>query len=145
MSSKHIQVLIISLLAILLSSNVAGQDDDEGVFQYIKGPVPDEFVLGQHYPDRNETVECRPIRLRIERDSNQFRSALVVNNNGDIIFTSSDARIMSSRLQIRLNRLAELYYEDFEARLTVLLSWVDYQDNVTLGNPYSLHYEGEVY
>ena len=122
----------------------ATNDDQDGtVFQYTRGPVPEHFQVGQHYPSRNETEECRPIRLRIEQNSRLFRSNLVVNTNPGINFATSDAKRMTSRLQSRLNTLASMFYSQFRLRFTVLVAWVEYSSDDGVGDPQSLHYEGE--
>lgn len=131
---------LLTFLTIKLQPAAASGD----IFQFIRGPVPDVFTVGQHYPSRNETEECRPIRIRIERDSTQFRNNLVVNTNPGIDFANSDARRMTSRLQTRLNRLANRYYEEYGLRLTVLRAWVEYRPGEDgLDDSFSLHYEGE--
>ena len=111
-------------------------------YQYTRGPVPAEFHMNDSYPARNETDECRPIRLRIQRNSRLFRSLVVNTNTARINFIHSDARIMTSRLQTRLNALAELYYQQFRLRITVTKSWTEYGDG-DVDDPQSLHYEGQ--
>lgn len=119
-----------------------GSDVDEEVYQYTRAPVPDEFVLEQRYPNRNEEDVCRPIRLRISRNSHQFRTNLVTNNHHHITFSNSDARVMTSRLQTRLNDLATMYFSRYFARISVLRAWVEYSEDGNGIDPYSLHYEG---
>ena len=41
--------------------------ESQQVFQ--QDPVPDPFVLGNRYPNRDEFEECRPIKLQLERTS----------------------------------------------------------------------------
>ena len=135
--------LVFLALISLHPSTIAATTTDSSVFQYTRGPVPEEFRLGQHYPSRSEMEECRPIRLRIGRDSRLFRTSLVVNSNPDIHFASSDAKRMTSRLQSRLNSLASLFYSRYQLRLTVHLAWVEYSPDDGVGDPQSLHYEGE--
>ena len=133
------QVCALFLLMLSVKSIVTATDD---IFQFINAPVPEVFTVGDHYPSRNETEECRPIRLRIARNSHQYLTNLVVNSNPHIVFSNSDARVMTSRLQSRLNSLAVLYYEQYEVRITVLRAWVEYSDDDGIGDQYSLHYEG---
>ena len=141
--AQRLRQIIFLLQVIILTVRLQAAAGSDELFQYIRPPVPEEFTLGQYYPSRNETQECRPIRLRIARDSHQYRTTLVVNNNPDITFSNSDARVMTSRLQIRLNHLASRYSDEYSARLTVLRAWVEYSDDDGLDDPYSLHYEGE--
>ncbi len=147
MDHKLRQIMRILLFIMSLSVQLAvstGNGDD--IFQYFRGPVPELFTVGDHYPSRNETEECRPIRVRIQRNSNLFRTNLVVNtNSAGIQFASSDARIMTPRLQTRLNRLAESYNSLYEGQIIVLQSWVEYSASDGLDNPFSLHYEGKLY
>ena len=136
----------LTVLLILISVHpcaIAATSNDNSVFQYTRGPVPDIFQVGQHYPSRTEMEECRPIRLRIGRDSRLFRTNLVVNSNPNIHFATNDAKRMTSRLQSRLNSLASLFYSRYQLRLTVLLAWVEYSPNDGVDDPQSLHYEGE--
>ena len=128
-------------LATLISFSSSQADDD--AFSYSRGPVPSVFHPGTRYPERNETEECRPIRLRIVRNSRLYRTRLVTNVNPDIIFRSPDARVMTARIQARLNALAAAYRRQYHARITVLRSWSDYSANDGIGDPHSLHYEGE--
>ena len=136
--------LTVFLIIIALHlPTIADSTTDNSVFQYTRGPVPDNFQVGQHYPARSEMEECRPIRLRIGRDSRLFRTSLVVNSNPGIHFASSDAKRMTSRLQSRLNSLASLFYSRYQLRLTVHLAWVEYSPDDGVDDPQSLHYEGE--
>ncbi len=150
MAQKLRQVSLLSVVVLLLLTLklqlTACSTNEDNIFQYIRSPVPDQFTLGQHYPSRNETEECRPIRVRIERHSKLFRTNLVVNSNSaDIDFASSDARIMSNRLQTRLNELALWYTNTYGGRITVLRAWTEYSDDDGLDDPFSLHYEGTVH
>ena len=135
-------VVIISVLPAAVSATGGAQIDDR-IFQYTRGPVPQHFQVGMHYPSRNETEECRPIRLRIERDSRLFRTNLVVNTNSGIRFASNDAKRMTSRLQSRLNSLSTMFYAMYRVRFTVELAWVEYSPDDGVGDDQSLHYEGE--
>lgn len=137
--------VLIVLLTLNLQSAAAQSNsvsDEDEIYQYIREPVPDEFILGQTYPSRNETDECRPIRLRITRNSHQFRTTLVTNSNPYITFSDSDSRVMTSRLQTRLNDLAASYFDEYSVRIIMLKAWVEYSDDDGIDDPYSLHYEG---
>lgn len=143
---QHTITTSLTVLLILISvhpSAITATGSDNSVFQYTRGPVPDNFQVGQHYPARSEMEECRPIRLRIERNSRLFRINLVVNSNPNIHFAGNDAKRMTSRLQSRLNSLASLFYSRYQLRLTVHLAWVEYSPEDGVGDPQSLHYEGE--
>ena len=154
-STMKLQLKYIGLLALLCfcsdavsgssSSNSAGDDDDsessDGLFQYTNGPVPDVFQVDQSYPDRTEIEECRPIRLRIQRNSRRYHSDLVVNTNSDIDFANSDARRMTSRMQSRLDALAVLFYQEFSVSITVMKTWTEYGDE-DVDDDQSLHFEG---
>lgn len=131
-------VAVASLTFVACTAHV--QSDD---FQFTNGPVPNPFQLHQHYPDRNESVQCRPIRLRIERNSRRYRTDLVTNEHSRVNFTHADARIMSSRLQIRLNQLAYLFYVEYSVWITVTKAWTEYGDP-DVDDPNSLHFEGKV-
>ena len=104
--------------------------------------VPDPFRVGDFYPPRPEVEVCRPIRDHIDRDSVRFTNKLVTNTNRDITFSSSYSRIMSSRMQSRLNSLATLYWQQTRRRMTVLRAWGQFRDP-QITNNMSLHYEGE--
>ena len=131
-------VFVIFALPLFFATCMATSDDD---FIFSDGPVPDPFNLHQHYPDRPETVECRPIRLRITRSSPRFQTDLVTNEHLNIQFANADARIMSNRLQRRLNELAELFHDQHSIWLTVTKAWTEQGDeNVT--DSKSLHFEG---
>lgn len=119
------------------------QAQGDSTFQYTRGPVPVVFQMNESYPARNETDECRPIRLRIQRNSRLFRTLVVNTNSARINFTHPDTRIMTSRLQTRLNALAELYYQQYRVKITVTKSWTEYGDG-DVDDPQSLHYEGQV-
>lgn len=115
------------------------QSDD---YQFTNGPVPNPFQLHQRYPDRNESVQCRPIRLRIERNSRRFRTDLVTNEHSGMNFSNADARIMSGRLQRRLNQLAYAFYIHYHVWITVTKAWTEYGDP-DVDDPNSLHFEGK--
>ena len=150
-SILHYMTLSLTTLLIITTSvfpaavsATNGAQNDNSEFQYSRGPVPDQFQVGMHYPSRNETEQCRPIRLRIQRDSRLFRTNLVINTNPGISFASSDAKRMTSRLQSRLNSLATMFYSTYQRRFTVLLAWVEYSSDDGVDDPQSLHYEGEL-
>lgn len=127
------------LLPILLQASLAQHSGDRS-FMYASGPVPLVFRLGDRYPDRNESEQCRPIRLRITRNSKLYISKLVTNTNQDIIFKNADARVMTSRLQTRLNVLANRFLGHSSKKIKVLKAWSEYSANDSI--PDSLHYEG---
>ena len=116
---------------------VLSQSDD---FIYSSGPVPKVFRVEQHYPSRSEEEECRPLRLRIERGSTGYYKGLVFNQNQDVVFASEDSKLMTSRMFVRLNSLAEQWAPN---TLTVLKAWSEYEDPDLMEEPFSLHYEGQ--
>ena len=101
--------------------------------------IPDPFELGNGYPDRNEADVCRPIFDHIERDSARFKNELVKHVNPKIVFFNNDAHLMSSRMQMRLDGLREIYTGKF----TVLKAWTQYPDSEVQDSA-SLHYEGTI-
>ena len=113
---------------------------------YHQEPVPDPFTLGTRYPNRDEDVECRPIKLRVRRNSVRFHATITQNSNSRINFENSDASLMTSRMKSRLDILASWYYSTYGTQLRVLTSYIDGNDPGT-GDPSvrsnSLHYEGE--
>lgn len=137
MKALTLAVLFITLIRLSISQSSSG-----GGFLHSRGPVPSVFQVGTRYPDRNETEECRPIRLRVIRNSRLYRSQLVTNTNPQITFHSADARVMTTRVQARLNALAASYYRHYQARITVLRSWSEFSVNDSIGDSNSLHYEG---
>ena len=120
----------------------SAQSDYDGDFSFTNGPVPNPFQLHQRYPDRPETVECRPIRLQIPRGSRRFRTELVTNDHPSVQFANSDARIMSLRLRRHLNELAEAFHEERGVWITVSKAWVE--GDAGDADPTSLHFEGEL-
>ena len=104
-------------------------------------PVPDPFVLGDRYPNRDEFDECRPIQLQLKRTSSKFSTTITQNTNPDINFASADASLMTSRLKSRLDILAALYKEQFGVKLNVLLTYAE-SDNPQVTTNDSLHFEG---
>ena len=105
--------------------------------------VPNPFRVDDMYPPRSEIDVCRPIQDYIDRSSARYDSQLVTNTNADIIFDTDDSRIMSSRLQSRLNTLAASYKREFGRKMTVLKAWTPFPDPDLAGDDLSLHYEGE--
>ena len=142
-SRSLLTLFIYVVIATIVHPVSATGDASDAVFQYTRGPVPDHFRVGMHYPSRNETDVCRPIRLRIERDSRLFRTNLVINANPGINFANGDAKRMTSRLQSRLNTLASMFYSWYQLRFTVFQAWVEYSDDDGVSDPQSLHYEGK--
>ena len=133
----------LALLAIDFHCCSAQQSDtDDDSFSFTNGPVPDPFTLHQHYPDRPETVECRPIRLQIPRGSRRFRTELVTNDHSSVHFAGSDARVMSLRLRRRVNELAEAFHDEYGVWVTISKAWVEEGDG-DITDPTSLHFEGE--
>ncbi len=100
-------------------------------------PVPNPFTLSSRYPDRNEEDVCRAIRDYIDQNTPRFTSELVTNGNSQIRFASG-ARVMSSRMQTRLNRLASLY-----GTFRVQKAWSQFPDQ-DIQDDRSLHYEGKL-
>ena len=131
----QLQLLIILSCGVLFSI----QQDDLQVFQ--QEPVPDPFTLGDRYPDRDEVVEVRPIKLRLRRTSQRFRDTIIRNTNNDLSYANDDARLMTSRLKSRLDTLGELYEDRYRRELQVLLTYAE-EDNPSVTDPASLHYEG---
>ena len=68
----------------------------------------------------------------------------MTNTNPGLIFQTADARVMTSRVQARLNALAASYYRQFAASITVLRAWSEFSVNDSIGDPNSLHYEGNM-
>ena len=132
--------LAIVTLPLLVSSLFQVSLTGTPSYLYKREPVPHEFHLGDRYPDRNESDQCRPIRLRITRNSRLYTSDLVTNTDPDIVFHSADARIMTSRLQTKLNSLAKQFFRLYSIKINVLRAWGEYSSNDS--NPDSLHYEG---
>lgn len=128
-------ILLIFCFIILCTAT----DDDDDDFEYSKGPVPNHFYRGQRYPDRDENIECRPIKLRVARGSRRYKE-LVTYSGNYIHFIDSNSRIMTSRMHSRLNNLAIRYYQLYAVKILVLKTWVEYPD-YSISNT-SLHYEG---
>ncbi len=137
----ELAVLMVVLLCTLTCQVTRQQTSSRGNFLYTRDPVPRIFRLGRSYPDRPESEQCRPIRLRVTRNSRLFMTGLVTNANRDIVFRSADARLMTSRLQSKLNSLAAEFKARYNSKLVVLQAWTEYSGNDSDSN--SLHYEGE--
>ena len=138
MNRKLANFLQLLLAASALVSVVQGQQD------FTTAEVPNPFRVGDFYPPRPEVEVCRPIRDYIDRNSARFTNELVTNTNADITFSTSDSRIMSSRMQSRLNSLASLYRQQTGRRMTVLRAWSQFPD-AQINDDKSLHYEGELH
>ena len=132
----HVFQLFFVAGVLLLVHVVQGQQD------FSTAEVPDPFRVGDFYPPRPEVEVCRPISDYIDRNSARFTNELVTNTNGDISFSTPDSRIMSSRMQSRLNNLATLYRRETGRRMTVLRAWTQFPDP-EVSDDMSLHYEGE--
>ena len=128
------------ILTALFLSQCNSQSSEQ--YLYSRGEVPTSFALNQSYPNRSEADVCRPIRLRIDRDSPRFSSELVVAGTLDATFASADARVMTSRMHSRLSKLVSLYSSLTRSRLGVLKVWTPYTDR-EVTDPLSLHYEGK--
>ena len=133
--AKTLQLLCAALALVLVSIVQAQQD-------FTTAEVPNPFQVGDFYPPRPEVEVCRPIRDYIDRNSARFTNELVTNTNPDITFSTSDSRIMSSRMQSRLNSLASLYGQQTGRRMNVLRAWTQFP-NAQISDDKSLHYEGE--
>ena len=133
-------ILLCNTLFLISTAQTTGDDEDDFIFT--NGPVPDEFNIGQRYPDRDEDVACQPIRLRANRGTTIFNKLVTFTGNS-IYFKNHDSRIMSSRLHKRLNTLSDLYYTEYNVKLYVLKAWTEYKDDEVSDR--SLHYEGLQY
>ena len=123
------------LAALSLHTSNAQQD-------FSTREIPNPFGVGDFYPARPEEDVCRSILDYIDRGSARFTNELVTNLNRDINFATDDSRLMTSRMQSRLDRLATLYYQRRSRRFTVLKAWTEFPDADLAGNNRSLHYEG---
>jgi len=112
---------------------------------YHREPVPNPFTQGTRYPNRDEDDQCRPIKLRVRRNSVRFHATIIQNNNSQIHYETTDARLMTSRMKSRIDILASWYYSTYGTQLSVLISYIDENDpaagNFSVRNN-SLHYEG---
>ena len=137
MNSKSCRLLAAVAAVLILQATVAMAQSN---FDYSQQPIPNPFRQGNRYPNRPETDVCRPIFDHILRNSDRFTNELVLNTNPQIAFETADSRLMTSRMQTRLDRLRQLYRGDF----TVLKAWTQYPDPEVQDST-SLHYEGEDY
>ena len=128
-------LLVAVTIVVMLSFGAQGQQD------LTAAQVPNPFRVGDFYPPQSEVEVCRPIRDYIDRNSARFTNELVTNSNPDIIFNTANSRIMSSRMQSRLNSLASAYRTDTGKRMTVLRAWTQFPNSQL--NTMSLHYEGK--
>ena len=126
-------------LVLLLLLQCCNFVQPQQVFQH--DPIPDPFVFGDRYPNRDEFDECRPIQLQLKRTSSKFSATIAHNTNPDINFATADASLMTSRLKSRLDILAALYKEQFGVKLNVLLTYAE-SDNPQVTTNDSLHFEG---
>jgi len=131
LSVSHLYLLIVCSCQLLISYQ-------QQMFQ--QEPVPDPFRLGDRYPDRDEAVECRPIKLRLRRTSARFAETIVRNTNNDLDYDNDDARFMTSRLKSRLDILGELYRDRYRRKLRVLLTYAE-EGHPGISSD-SLHFEG---
>ena len=132
--------MILLIFCFIILCTATDDDDDDDDFVYSKGPVPNYFYRGQRYPDRDENIECQPIKLRVARGSRRYKE-LVTYSGNYIHFIDSNSRIMTSRMHSRLNNLAIKYYQLYGVKILVLKTWVEYPD-YSVSNT-SLHYEGK--
>jgi hypothetical protein len=140
MLQKSVSKFVLSVAATLVIAlqvvPTLGQQD------FTTAQIPNPFRVGNFYPPRPEVEVCRPIRDHIDRNSARFTNELVTNTNPDIRFSTSDSRIMSSRMQSRLNSLASLYRQQTGRRMTVRRAWTQFP-NTQISDDLSLHYEGK--
>lgn len=137
-NSLQLYLLIILSCGVLFSTQQG--NEDLPVFQ--QEPLPDPFRLGDRYPNRDEVVEVRPIKLRLQRTSRRFSETIIRNTNNDLSYVNDDARLMTSRLKSRLDILGELYEDRYRReKLVVILTYAE-EGNSAVSNPNSLHYEG---
>ena len=137
-------LLLLHLLIILsCGALLSKQQDDDDLEVFQQEPVPDPFELGDRYPDRDEEVEVRPIKLRLQRTSRRFSETIIRNTNNDLSYANEDARFMTSRLKSRLDTLGELYEDEYRRqKLEVILTYAE-EGNPDVTKPNSLHYEGQ--
>ena len=138
-----VNLLLLYLLIILsCGALLSTQQDDDDLEVFQQEPVPDPFELGDRYPDRDEVVEVRPIKLRLKRTSRRFSETIIRNINDDLSYANDDARLMTSRLKSRLDILGELYEDEYRRqKLQVVLTYAE-EGNPDVIDPNSLHYEG---
>ena len=130
------------LLAVLLCEFILTYSQTS----YNREPVPDTFTRGTRYPNRDEDDECRPIKLRVRRNSFRFHETIIQNSNTQIRYETADARLMTSRMKSRIDILASWYHSNYGTQLRILLSYTDGNDPGTGDSSVrnnSLHYEGK--
>ena len=134
------EIKIVILLAIL---HVLKCQQD-----FTQAQIP-TFSVGIFFPTRSLNAEqteqavCRAIVDHIDRDTPRFRSELVSNTNSRITFQTADSRLMSSRMQSRLDMLEGLFRSATKnsRRMTIQKAWTPFPDS-QLTSDTSLHYEG---
>ena len=131
-----LQLLVLVLLTLQQFPVIVLATDD---FTYTKGPIPTSFNIGEQYPDRDEQFQCRSIKFHVQPESQKYRE-LVTYSGNDIHFANSSRR-MTSRMQTRLQALANDYYQLYGVSLYVLKAWSSFPDPDIEDN--SLHYEGK--
>lgn len=131
----------ILLLVIALSHLSNGQQD------LTQAAVP-TFETGTFFPTRQslgvmetEAAVCQPITDHIDRNSPRFNNELISNSNNRIAFQTADSRLMSSRMQSKLDMLEELY-RPTNKLITILKAYSPFPDPELSSNNRSLHYEG---
>jgi hypothetical protein len=106
----------------------------------ISSSGPKELLLGDKFPNKNETEVCGTIRDVIQRDSGRFRRILIRNTNDQVDYINEDARRMTSRTKGKLDVLASLVISEWKnGTVRVIQAWTD---QVVASDPTSLHYEG---
>ena len=140
LESLRFRAILAAFVAAAVATRARCQSMSDSDFMVTIKPIPTSFSVGEHYPEESETEVCQPIVDAIDRGSARFASELFTfitqGENDNIKFSDEDSRIMSSRVQTALNRLAAEYGEDFE----VLRAWRQYRDPDLPDD--SLHYEG---
>jgi hypothetical protein len=105
-------------------------------------PRPDDFVLDQREPDREENEVCGPIGDTVSRHDEAF-GRLIENRSALVVFkeeegTSAD-RMMTPRLAECIERLAGRVADEWPgAQLRVTEAWDEDMEH----REGSLHYEG---
>ena len=137
---NHLLLATAGVGLLLLLQVTSGQQD------FTRAQIP-AFRVGIFYPARSNNVReaeimtCGAITDRITRNSARFNKELVTNTNRDINFPLADTRIMTSRMQSRLDYLASAYYRTYSRKMTVTKAWTPFPDS-QLRDDNSLHYEG---
>ena len=106
----------------------------------VRSSAPNELLLNDRFPDKDEAEVCGTIRDVIQRDSGRFRRTLIRNTNDQIDYIDEDARRMTSRAKSKLDVLTSLVNNEWRnSKVRVIQAWTD---EVVASNPTSLHYEG---